>query len=154
MSGSCVGERGRGAASPFHVTSVDGRVLDSKELNDKPVLVVFFASWCPVCARELPAIRAALQRGGDDVVGIGVSLDDEDTWPDAEPFVKRTAPGLTLVRGEMNPSIVAAFDPNRSFPVVVVMDGRGRIVLTGAGVRGRDDLASVIASARACSSAT
>jgi hypothetical protein len=80
----------------------------------------------------------------------GVSLDDEDTWADVEPFLKRQGPSLTPVRGDANASIVDSYDPDRSFPVLVVIDARGRIAFARHGAREHDEIIAAIEHARAC----
>jgi len=140
----------RDVAPAFRVVSADGRVFDSASLVGKPVVLVFFTSWCPVCDRELPKVQAALQAAGDDVVALGVSLDDGDTWSDVDGVVKRMAPRLAIVRGETNAAIVEAYDANRSFPVVVVIDDRGRISFVQRGAHAQDDLSTAIQRSREC----
>jgi len=42
--------RGRPLAS-FESQTLDGRPFSSADLVGKPIIVNFFASWCPVCSR-------------------------------------------------------------------------------------------------------
>ena len=47
--------------------------LDS--LQGRPVLVNFWATWCPPCVAELPALDNAAKQLGDDVTLLLISVD-------------------------------------------------------------------------------
>ncbi len=50
-------------------------------VGTQPLVVNFFASWCPPCRAELPAFETVHQAVGSEVAFIGVSHDfDADTW--------------------------------------------------------------------------
>lgn len=42
----------QGEAPPLSGLSVDGQMLDLEKLRGEPVMVHFWATWCPVCAAE------------------------------------------------------------------------------------------------------
>src|SRR5437870_6808564 len=48
--------RGRPLPS-FESQTVDGKPFSSRDLAGKPVIVNFFASWCPVCSMELKDLQ-------------------------------------------------------------------------------------------------
>ena len=47
-----------GAAPPLIGHTLDGAVIDLKDLRGQPVLVHFWATWCPVCKLGNSAIEA------------------------------------------------------------------------------------------------
>jgi peroxiredoxin len=60
-------------APPFSLTLLDGTRLDSASLwKQRPVVVLFFASWCSKCATQQDTLGKVLDDYGDavDVVGI------------------------------------------------------------------------------------
>ncbi len=53
----------------------DGSVVTAGDLAGKPALLVFWASWCGNCARELPTADALHRRWGDRATVLGISTD-------------------------------------------------------------------------------
>ena len=59
-------------------TAVDGSSVDLQTLRGKIVLVDFWASWCPDCVRDMPAVRQTYQKYKDKGFAvIGISLDKD-----------------------------------------------------------------------------
>ncbi|NKB87745.1 MAG: redoxin domain-containing protein [Acidobacteria bacterium] len=54
---------------------LDGRTWNHRELRGRIVLVDFWATWCAPCLRELPYLKEARERYGDEFEVLGVSLD-------------------------------------------------------------------------------
>lgn len=46
------------AAPDFTVTTLDGSSVTLSQLQGRTVLLVFFATWCPDCHKQLDAIEA------------------------------------------------------------------------------------------------
>jgi cytochrome c biogenesis protein CcmG, thiol:disulfide interchange protein DsbE len=67
-----------GEAKTFSLDDVRaGRPPVSLEaLRGRPVVLNFFASWCPPCIRELPAMQAMSERYKDKVAFVGVTFND------------------------------------------------------------------------------
>lgn len=54
-------------APPVTFEDVDGNTVSLAELKGKPVLITFWASWCPPCREELPYFDTAFQEYGDQL---------------------------------------------------------------------------------------
>ncbi len=66
------------AAPDFTLDTLDGKPVTLKEWRGKPVLVNFWASWCPPCLQETPDLVAAYKElGSDSVTFIGIGTQDD-----------------------------------------------------------------------------
>ena len=68
------------SAPSFSLPALDGKHYSDRYLQGGPTLVVFWASWCPVCKVELPKLHALYDEAHDRglrVLAIGFD-DDED----------------------------------------------------------------------------
>lgn len=111
-------------ASAWAVTLPDGRALNSDSLKGKVVLVNFWATWCPYCRKEKPAIDAFWQDYRDrGFEVISISVDDPPdkiaAWMQDKNYAFMAAP--------INVSVVAAFGHVSSVPTSFIVDAEGRI---------------------------
>ena len=77
------------AAPDFTLTSLDGETMSLSDYAGQPVLVNFWASWCPPCRDEFPAlVRAYEAHAADGLEILGVTYNDQ---PDlARQFVEES----------------------------------------------------------------
>ena len=79
-------------APQFEVTAMDGRVIGATALRGKVTLVHFWATWCPPCLEEMPALDKFYRdhrKDGFEVVAI--SVDDAADTAKVREFSKRFA---------------------------------------------------------------
>jgi thiol-disulfide isomerase/thioredoxin len=75
-------------APDFELITLNGDTVTLSELQGKVVLVNFWASWCPPCRSEMPAMeRIYTEYGPDDFVILAVNNTRQDNPSDAERFV-------------------------------------------------------------------
>lgn len=87
------------AVPAFDTVLLDKTTLTASALKGKPVLVVFWATWCPICRKELPELQAlyAKYRARGFVI-LALSIDAErievdEFWQDHDydfPVAMRT----------------------------------------------------------------
>jgi len=70
-----------GAPAPeFTLNTFDGRPVSLSDLRGKPTLINFWASWCPPCLEETPALVAAydeLKQANPDIEFVGIGTNDD-----------------------------------------------------------------------------
>lgn len=86
----------RGFLAPdFELRSIDRGTIRLSDLRGKVVILNFWASWCPPCREEMPALQRvyqAYQSQGVEVIAVNVT--SQDTLSDALNFVQDN--GLTF----------------------------------------------------------
>jgi peroxiredoxin len=100
-----------GAKAPdFELKTLAGDTVKLSDFKGKKVMLNFWATWCPPCKAEMPAMEEFHKEAGDDVVILAVNIDphldvkafvDENgiTFPiplDAEDKVNETYQVLSI----------------------------------------------------------
>jgi cytochrome c biogenesis protein CcmG/thiol:disulfide interchange protein DsbE len=63
-------------APPFLLVDIDGRPVSTASWQGKVVIVNFWATWCPPCREEIPILIHLADKYKDDLVVVGISVDD------------------------------------------------------------------------------
>jgi len=122
------------------VRLVDGRVLKARDLAGKTVVVEFWASRCPFCAKQNPYIEKLHRaHGGGDLVVLTFTLDRSDEA--ALDYLKRH--GYTFAAARSTRQIEGWFGGRRTLPEVYVVDPKGRIVFRETGEMFEEDIAAL-----------
>ena len=67
-------------APDFALTKLGGGTISLAEFRGKkPVVVDFWASWCPNCRRDMPNLNRFYEKYKDEVEVIGVNLQENDS---------------------------------------------------------------------------
>jgi thiol-disulfide isomerase/thioredoxin len=134
-----------GAKAPVvTVQSLDGKQIDlGQYIGKTPVLIEFWATWCPNCRELMPTLLAAEKKFGKRVkfmalaVAINQSPEKVRRWLAVHPL-----PHDTFY--DLDGKAAGAFDaPATSY--VVVLDKTGRVVYTGLG--GKQNLEAALSKA-------
>ena len=123
----------RGATPPaVTIADLDGQAVDLGQwIGKKPVVIEFWATWCPLCAELFPKLEAVHRRYGERVqvlvVAVGVSQSPRS--------IKRHVASHPMpfpVLWDGNGAAVRAFQaPGTSY--VVMLDAAGKVIYTGYG---------------------
>ena len=77
-------------APDFALKSLDGPVVHFGDYRGKTVLINLWASWCPPCLAEMPALQAAYEKYKDQgLVVLGIDYATQDNLPDVAAFVAK-----------------------------------------------------------------
>ncbi|GAA3452327.1 TlpA family protein disulfide reductase [Dactylosporangium matsuzakiense] len=125
----------------FSATTLDGKAFDGRSLAGKPVLLWFWAPWCPVCLQQAPGVRAAAERFGDRVAVVGVAgLDKAEAMPE---FV-RLAKIESITNLSDEPGVVWKHFGITAQSTFVLIDASGRV--TGHGTLQPDEIPDRVAA--------
>lgn len=117
-----------GKAFPVvRVESLDGEPVNLGEPTGKPFLVNFWYSTCEPCKREMPALVAAQEKYGIDIVGVN----PRDTAELARDFAEEYGITYPLLRDPNGASLVAL--GVGTFPMTYLVSGDGTILEQHAG---------------------
>ena len=76
-------------APDFTLDTLDGNKVTLSELRGKIVIVNFWATWCPPCRAETPALEKSYEQYKDSgVIILGVDLTNQDSLSDVKAFVQ------------------------------------------------------------------
>ena len=82
-------------APDFELTTSTGETIRLSELRGQPVLVNLWATWCPPCREEMPAIEKVYQEFKDQgLVVLAMNMTYQDDASAVAPFIERH--GLTF----------------------------------------------------------
>ena len=77
-----------GARAPdFDLEDITGQPVSLNHFQGKPIVMMFFHSWWPVCNQNAPALRAAEEKYGEDLVVLFV--DEQEGSGVVETFAER-----------------------------------------------------------------
>jgi len=127
-------------------SALDDGSLSTAELRGMPVVLNFWASWCPPCRSEAPELERAWERArGQGILLLGLNM--QDVTEDAERFVKDL--GLTYPNVRDKSDAVARDWGVAALPETFFIDRRGRIVAHVIGAISERRLEEGIRAARA-----
>lgn len=119
---------------------LDGSQLDLAALKGKVVVVQFWASWCPFCAKQNPLIEAlyrAHRSRGLEVVSISI-----DKTPAAASEYMRSK-GYTFRAGMVTPAWNAIFRLRKGLPQIYVIGRDGRVLQSEMGEMFEEDVKGI-----------
>ncbi len=113
------------AAPDFSLTTFKGTTISLEDLRGKPIVINFWASWCPPCRVEAPLLertwRAYKNRG---LIFLGVNI--QDRKEDALNFIREF--GITYPNGP-DPTGEISIDYGVSgLPVTFFVSSKGEVV--------------------------
>lgn len=120
----------------FSLQDMDGNTHNLSRYKGKPVIVNFWATWCPSCRKEMPSMNRAwdkIRHEGIELIAINVADDRESV----ESFIKMTGVEFPVLLD--TESKTAEAWPVRGLPMTFVVDPEGKLVFRAIGSREWDD---------------
>ncbi len=127
-------------AVEFQLPSLAGRMVKLSDFRGRVVLLNFWATWCPPCREEMPALKSlAHAHKSQGLTVIGISMDQNAAVVKA--YAEEAGLDFPLVMG--TPKVAAAYGAV-GLPTTVIIDREGNAVQGLVGRRSREEFAAVI----------
>lgn len=115
------------AAPAVNFKVVDGRTLNLKQLQGRPVLVVFWATSCPSCIKEMPHLIELYQDlapQGLEIIAVAMAYDPPDRVLEMRQRIHIPYPVALDVQGE----VALAFGDVQQTPTTFLINPKGRVL--------------------------
>lgn len=112
-------------APDFTLKALDGGDMQLSTLRGKPVILNFWATWCPPCRAEMPELEALWQRYKDDGLLL-IGVDQGENAATVERFARGVVDTTFPLLLDTNQAVGRAYGV-RALPTTVFIDAEGRI---------------------------
>ncbi|NOQ46698.1 MAG: redoxin domain-containing protein [Desulfobulbaceae bacterium] len=113
---------------------MDGKTVDLKDsIGKKPIMLIFWASWCPNCKTEVPKVNEQVGKyaaKGMEFIGINVGVNDSETR--ARSFMDKTGMNYPVIfdkTGKLSQQYRV-----QGVPTIIIADKKGTVVFKNFGV--------------------
>ncbi len=108
------------------LTDLDGKSISKEDLAGRVVLVEFWATWCPPCVEEIPALSRFWNeyRSRDDVALYAISVDKD--WKTIDDFMKKNPSAIPLFH-DPSASTARRFGSTQ-YPETYIVNRKGRVL--------------------------
>ncbi|MEP6778943.1 MAG: TlpA disulfide reductase family protein [Gemmatimonadaceae bacterium] len=114
------------------VQMMDGSAANlSQFYGKKPVVMEFWATWCPLCKAMEPQFKASQAKHGDNVMFVNVGVPTNQTREREQQYITANSLGGTFVFDSAGNAMSAYKVPHTSH--ILVIDTKGMIVYNGVG---------------------
>lgn len=114
------------------VETLDGKPAELSSVFGKgPVVIQFWATWCPTCKALEPAMQAAQQKYVGKVAFVGVAVSVNQSPRAVQAYSEKHSPKMTHFFDRRGKAVDAYEVPATGF--VVVVNKAGSVVYTGLG---------------------
>lgn len=122
-----------GATAPAAaVVRLDGTAVNLADYyGEKPVVLEFWATWCPLCKKLEPSLQAAREKHRGAVTFISVGVPANQTAEKQRMYVDKQQLTGDFVFDKEGAAIAAYKVPHTSY--IVIVDRNRKVVYTGVG---------------------
>lgn len=130
------------AATFFAATlsNLDDKPVALEKFRGKPLLVNFWARWCPPCRAEIPELIRFSQANKEDIEVVGIGIEDSPAL--AKTFAAEYGITYPLFVGtdKVFPLLRDLGNPRGGLPYTVLIDRNGKVIQTKLGLITKADL--------------
>ena len=103
----------------------------SQWIGKKPVIVEFWATWCPICEALLPRMEAAKKKYGDRAEFVVIAVAVNQSKNSVRRHLARHPMPFTFLWDGKGAAVRAFQAPSTSY--IAVLNEKGKVVYTGVG---------------------
>ncbi|UJF21242.1 TlpA disulfide reductase family protein [Shewanella sp. OMA3-2] len=112
-------------ANDFSLQDAKGQVFTLSEHKGKPIVLHFWATWCPYCKKLQPGLeRLRLENKQTDLVMMAISFNEDDGATPAQSLTDRGIGMPTLILGD---AVAKQYDVTGT-PTTIFIDRKGDVV--------------------------
>lgn len=131
-------------APELALIDMDGKTVTLSSFKGKTVLLDFFATWCPPCRADAPALAKLHQKyGGKDLAIVGISVSEDRSA--VNTFLKKFPHGYPVALTSEN-EMPRTYQIG-VFPTYIVIDADGKLASAVEGDQGLSELRSLLKKA-------
>jgi cytochrome c biogenesis protein CcmG, thiol:disulfide interchange protein DsbE len=128
-------------AVDLELVYLDGTTGELADFRGTPVVLNFWASWCPACIAELPDFEQVSQKLDGEVVFIGMNMQEVDRAA-ADALIAET--GVTFRLADDPEGDIFRSFAGIGMPTTVFIDAEGAVANVHAGAVFAEDLEGLI----------
>ena len=132
------------AAPDFSIENIKGGKLELSQFKGKPVLINFWATWCPPCRAEIPEFIEVYNELSDkDFTVIGIAMDQKTL---VDEFIDDFKISYPIAFGAEDVSQISVEYGNTmgALPYNVVLDREHKIIYSEPGMLSKQRLLNLI----------
>ncbi|MBW4047546.1 MAG: TlpA family protein disulfide reductase [Proteobacteria bacterium] len=125
---------------PSRIALMNGEELHARDLQGKLLVLEYWATWCPFCARQMPHLEELYKKKrGQGLVVLGLSVDKEGT--EVPAYIKKH--GVSFPVAWLSPELSRQLPKPAGLPVTIVIGRDGRVKMAEAGEMFPEDIAGI-----------
>ena len=119
-------------APAVSIRNLNGELVDlGTMIGKRPILLEFWATWCPLCEVLLPKLRAAAEQYGDRVTFIGVNVTVSQSKDQVKAYLDEHHPPFVTLWDDEG-ELVRAYDVLGT-SLITIIDSEGIVAYSGYG---------------------
>ncbi|MBN8744404.1 MAG: TlpA family protein disulfide reductase [Thiomonas arsenitoxydans] len=125
---------------PPTVELLGGKTLHTKDWAGKVIVLEYWATWCPFCARQMPHVEALYKKEhhrGLEVLALSI----DKKAADIAPFLK--SKNYTFPVAWLSPALAKVLPKPAGLPVTIVIGRDGRVKMADSGELFAEDIAGI-----------